>query len=71
MTPSIHWVHHHRRKSDTDANYATVLSLWDRLFGSRAATRRSPDMEIGVEGSEEAGLPALLLAPFQPRGSVQ
>lgn len=78
VTPSIHWVHHHRRMRDTDANYATILSLWDTLFASRAATRRMPDMEIGVEGREEAGLPALLVLPFQPgtalapgRGSVQ
>ena len=40
VTPSIHWVHHHRIRSDTDSNYSTILSLWDRLFASRSATRR-------------------------------
>jgi sterol desaturase/sphingolipid hydroxylase (fatty acid hydroxylase superfamily) len=64
VTPSIHWVHHHRIRRDTDSNYSTILSLWDRLFASRSATRRTPDMEIGVEGREEQDLPKLLLRPF-------
>jgi sterol desaturase/sphingolipid hydroxylase (fatty acid hydroxylase superfamily) len=65
VTPSIHWVHHHRRRIDTDANYATVLSLWDRLFSSRSPRPRLPDMAIGVEDREEASLPRLLAAPFR------
>jgi sterol desaturase/sphingolipid hydroxylase (fatty acid hydroxylase superfamily) len=67
VTPSIHWVHHHRIRRDTDSNYATVLSLWDRLFGSRSPTRRTPEMEIGVEGREEEDLPGLLARPFRLR----
>jgi sterol desaturase/sphingolipid hydroxylase (fatty acid hydroxylase superfamily) len=67
VTPSIHWVHHHRIRPDTDSNYATVLSLWDRLFGSRSPTRRTPGMEIGVEGREEQDLPGLLARPFRMR----
>jgi sterol desaturase/sphingolipid hydroxylase (fatty acid hydroxylase superfamily) len=68
VTPSIHWVHHHALRRDTDSNYATVLSVWDRLFASRSRTQRSPDLEIGVEGeSEEAFLP-LISRPFRTRG---
>ncbi len=69
VTPSIHWVHHHRSRRDTDSNYATVLSLWDRLFSTRSATRRTPEMEIGVEGREEESLPLLLSRPFRPRAA--
>jgi sterol desaturase/sphingolipid hydroxylase (fatty acid hydroxylase superfamily) len=65
VTPSIHWVHHHRIRRDTDANYATVLSLWDRLFASRSPTPRVAGMPIGVEGREELALPQLLIAPFR------
>ncbi len=50
VTPSIHWVHHHAIRRDTDSNYASILSLWDRLFGSSSSTIRTPDMPIGVEG---------------------
>jgi sterol desaturase/sphingolipid hydroxylase (fatty acid hydroxylase superfamily) len=54
VTPSIHWVHHHRVRRDTDSNYATILSLWDPLFRSRSPTPRTPDLEIGVEGARGA-----------------
>jgi sterol desaturase/sphingolipid hydroxylase (fatty acid hydroxylase superfamily) len=67
VTPSIHWVHHHAVRADTDSNYGTVLSLWDRLFGSKSRTRRTPDMPIGVEGEREADLLTLAVLPFQRR----
>jgi sterol desaturase/sphingolipid hydroxylase (fatty acid hydroxylase superfamily) len=54
VTPSIHWVHHHRKRVDTDANYCTILSLRDPLFGSRSRTRREPDMEIGAAMTGES-----------------
>jgi sterol desaturase/sphingolipid hydroxylase (fatty acid hydroxylase superfamily) len=65
VTPSIHWLHHHRKRSDTDSNYATILSLWDRLFGSRNPGRRRPEMAIGVEGEEEETALRLLVRPFR------
>jgi sterol desaturase/sphingolipid hydroxylase (fatty acid hydroxylase superfamily) len=65
VTPSIHWVHHRRVRRDTDSNYATIFSVWDRPFGTRSATARLPDMEIGVEGQEEAGVAGLIARPFQ------
>jgi sterol desaturase/sphingolipid hydroxylase (fatty acid hydroxylase superfamily) len=67
VTPSIHWVHHHAERRDTDSSYATVLSLWDRLFGSRSSFIRTPSMQIGVEGSHDVTLPNLLLRPFRSR----
>jgi sterol desaturase/sphingolipid hydroxylase (fatty acid hydroxylase superfamily) len=65
VTPSIHWVHHHRLRADTDANYCTILSLWDPLFRSRAPHHRTPDMAIGVEAREEEPVLQLLVAPFR------
>jgi len=65
VTPSIHWVHHHAIRADTDSNYSTLLSVWDRLFASRSATQRSPDMPIGVEGGHDRGLVALVRRPFR------
>ncbi|HTZ80011.1 MAG TPA: sterol desaturase family protein [Stellaceae bacterium] len=66
VTPSIHWVHHHRVRRDTDSNYATVLSLWDPLFRTRSPTRRTPGLAIGVEGREDEALAGLIVAPFRP-----
>jgi sterol desaturase/sphingolipid hydroxylase (fatty acid hydroxylase superfamily) len=65
VTPSIHWVHHHAQRSDTDSNYCTVLSLWDRVFSSANVKSRTPDMMIGVEGRQERDLIGLILKPFR------
>ncbi len=67
VTPSIHWVHHHAIRADTDSNYANILSVWDIVFGSRSATRRWRDMPIGVECRKDEGLLGLLTRPFRSR----
>jgi sterol desaturase/sphingolipid hydroxylase (fatty acid hydroxylase superfamily) len=64
VTPSIHWVHHHANRPDTDANYSGVFSIWDGLFGTRSPTVRTPTMRIGVEGLCDRPLRRLWLAPF-------
>jgi sterol desaturase/sphingolipid hydroxylase (fatty acid hydroxylase superfamily) len=64
ITPGIHWVHHHAARVDTDSNYGTLFSFWDRLFRTRSPTRRTPTMMIGVEGESERALPTLLARPF-------
>ena len=64
VTPSIHWVHHHAEPADTNSNYAGVFSLWDRLFGTASARRRTPGMKIGLQGLCDRSLVRLFLAPF-------
>lgn len=66
VTPGWHWLHHHAVRRDTDSNYATLLPLWDRIFGSANPGRRDPAMPIGLEGEGlDPALPALLLKPFR------
>lgn len=65
ITPSIHWVHHHAVRADTDSNYGTLFSFWDPLFGSRSGTRRTADMAIGVERTRERSLLDLVVRPFR------
>jgi sterol desaturase/sphingolipid hydroxylase (fatty acid hydroxylase superfamily) len=67
ITPSLHWVHHHRRQSDTNSIYGTVLSAWDRLFNSGPNINRRRHMPIGVEGEEETGFVRLIALPFYRR----
>jgi len=67
ITPAIHWVHHHAIRRDTDSNYGTIFSFWDRMFRSKSRTRRFAGMPIGVEGAAETSWPRLLLRPFDPR----
>lgn len=64
VTPSIHFVHHHALRSDTDSNYATVLSIWDRLFRTRSTTKRTGDFKLGVEGLRDVPIIRLILRPF-------
>jgi sterol desaturase/sphingolipid hydroxylase (fatty acid hydroxylase superfamily) len=42
VPPSMHRVHHSELRAETDSNYGTVFSFWDRLFGS---FRLRPDPE--------------------------
>lgn len=67
VTPEIHWVHHHALRRDTDSNYGTVFSFWDKIFRSRSATQRSLNMKIGVEGATDKSLLQLFLKPFRMR----
>lgn len=64
VTPSIHWVHHHAMRRDTDSNYAFLLSVWDHVFASRSPTARTVEMAMGVEGQSDKTLPELIARPF-------
>lgn len=39
VTPRLHRVHHSPARVETDSNFGTVLSLWDRAFGTLRAPR--------------------------------
>jgi sterol desaturase/sphingolipid hydroxylase (fatty acid hydroxylase superfamily) len=64
VTPSIHWVHHHAKQTNTDSNYSTIFSWWDRLFYTRSSMLRFIGMIIGVEGDKEQTLFTLIRRPF-------
>jgi sterol desaturase/sphingolipid hydroxylase (fatty acid hydroxylase superfamily) len=64
VTPSLHWVHHHALRGDTDSNYSTIFSLWDRLFASRNIAKFNITMKMGVEGLSDVHILRLILRPF-------
>jgi len=39
VTPRIHAIHHSAYQPETDSNYGTVLTIWDRLFGTYSDLR--------------------------------
>jgi sterol desaturase/sphingolipid hydroxylase (fatty acid hydroxylase superfamily) len=43
ITPDLHRVHHSPLQAETDSNFGSTLSAWDRLFGTY---RRKPDDEL-------------------------
>lgn len=69
VTPSIHWVHHHAIRADTDSNYSVFFSMWDRIFGSHSRTIRTTDLVIGVEAKRDQHLMGLLTSPFKRRAT--
>jgi sterol desaturase/sphingolipid hydroxylase (fatty acid hydroxylase superfamily) len=69
VSPNMHRVHHSMKVEETNSNYSSVLTIWDRLFGSY---RRSDPQNIvfGLEYDrtpEKQSLKYLLLRPFKPR----
>ena len=64
VTPSIHWVHHHTDPSSTNSNYATIFSIWDRLFHTSSKVIRHAGLPLGIEGMRDQSWKQLLLRPF-------
>ncbi|MBL4743761.1 MAG: sterol desaturase family protein [Cycloclasticus sp.] len=48
VTPRIHWVHHSHIQKETDSNYASLLSVWDRLFGSYCLRDDPQNIRLGL-----------------------
>ena len=50
VTPNMHRVHHSSYQRDTDSNYGTVFTIWDRVFGTycRVPTFGADGMQIGL-----------------------
>lgn len=71
VTPSIHWLHHHAVRADTDSNYSVLFSWWDRLFRSRSRNRRVPGMPLGIENIPERNMLRLFIMPFTPQRYAQ
>ncbi len=66
-SPSMHRVHHSVIRSEHDSNYGSLLSLWDRLFGSFRLKEDIKNMAIGLNNEsapEQQRLAALLVRPF-------
>jgi len=76
VTPRMHWVHHSRYQPETDSNYSSLLSIWDRLFGTFGLRENPDEIELGLEGyttHQWRGLGGMLISPFrmQPHRNVE
>lgn len=68
VTPWIHWVHHSVKQPETDSNYSSFLSIWDRLFGSYRLRAKPQEIKLGLNGwkdHEWRGTWGMLSAPFR------
>lgn len=66
VTPRMHGLHHSLIQNETNSNYSTVFSFWDRLH--RSLTKGLPQHPVGVPSyrdPRELTLLHLLLLPFR------
>jgi sterol desaturase/sphingolipid hydroxylase (fatty acid hydroxylase superfamily) len=67
VTPRMHGIHHSTVQEETDSNWSSGLTLWDRLHGTLRLDVPQDGIVIGVPAyrdPEEVTLPALLAMPF-------
>ena len=74
VTPWMHWVHHSDWRPETDSNYSSFLSVWDRVFRSFRLRHRPQDIHLGLANwppSDWRGLGGMLTAPFRRRHGAE
>jgi len=70
VTPWMHWVHHSRKRIETDSNYSSLLSIWDRLFRTFRLRQDPAKIVLGLDGyapREWRSLSGMLAASFRRR----
>jgi len=68
VTPNVHKIHHSRHISETNSNYANILTIYDRLLGTYTPSARAESVVYGLADAERlaaAELPGLLVLPFE------
>ena len=68
VTPNVHKIHHSRQLSETNSNYANLLTVYDRLLGTYTPSDRASSVKYGLDDAEEMGhasFAGLVAMPFQ------
>jgi sterol desaturase/sphingolipid hydroxylase (fatty acid hydroxylase superfamily) len=68
VTPRMHGIHHSQVRGETNSNYATVFSFWDRLHRTLVLNVPQDAIDIGIPGyagERDNSLGQALLAPFR------
>jgi sterol desaturase/sphingolipid hydroxylase (fatty acid hydroxylase superfamily) len=67
VTPRMHGIHHSTVRAETDANWSTIFTLWDRLHRTLRLNVPQEAVTIGVPAyptPADVGLGRLLALPF-------
>ncbi len=68
VTPRLHGIHHSTVRAETDSNWSSGLTVWDRLHGTYREDVPQNEINIGVpayQNPNELTLPKILLLPFE------
>jgi sterol desaturase/sphingolipid hydroxylase (fatty acid hydroxylase superfamily) len=72
VTPAYHRIHHSIDAREGNSNFAVVLPLWDRLFGTYVDPVTTPTPDVGMKNDPiPRSLSRELLAPFTWRSLVR
>jgi len=69
VTPAMHRVHHSQVPEHTNANYSTIFSWWDRMFGTYRVVTEQRAIVIGLPQYPQPGdvtFGKVLAMPFGP-----
>lgn len=65
-SPNMHKVHHSDIKAETDSNYTSLFSFWDRLFKTFRVVENPKRIIYGIKGLEdEQTVRQMLTTPFR------
>jgi len=67
VSPNMHKVHHSRIKIETDSNYSSFLTIWDRIFGSFRLKNDYSEINFGLDnydGEKKQSLIGLMKTPL-------
>jgi sterol desaturase/sphingolipid hydroxylase (fatty acid hydroxylase superfamily) len=70
VTPRMHGIHHSQRRHETNSNYSSVFSCWDRLHRTFGVNVPQSAIVIGVPAYTDPAdntLRGLLMMPFRPQ----
>jgi sterol desaturase/sphingolipid hydroxylase (fatty acid hydroxylase superfamily) len=55
VTPNMHRVHHSRWQPETDSNYSSLFSFWDRLARTFRINEAPETIKLGLENMDDEG----------------
>lgn len=67
VSPALHRLHHSRERVETDSNYSTVFSFWDRIGKTLRLRQDRRPVDFGLteyDGEEWQRMSGLLTTPF-------
>ena len=74
VTPHMHRLHHSDRQQETESNFGSLLSVWDRLFNSFQSHTLSKRFKLGLgsaySGSDHNSLGGLFSLPFTDKNHI-
>lgn len=68
VTPDMHRVHHSQEVIETDTNFSSLLSIWDRVFGTWMFRKDTRSIQLGLKefsSEDDQSLKGIFRTPFR------